>query len=91
MPQVFFEDNKYKMFYSIRSLKRGYFMGYAESKDGIHFERQDEKIDLQTSKEGFDSEMICYGKTYTYNNKTYMIYCGNRYGLKGIGYAELMA
>ncbi|MBR1604556.1 MAG: hypothetical protein IJ660_00430 [Alphaproteobacteria bacterium] len=89
MPQVFYENGKYKMVYSIRSLEKGYIMGYAESKDGIHFERQDEKMEIQTSNDGFDSEMICYGKTYTHKGKVYLIYCGNRYGLAGIGYAVL--
>lgn len=90
MPQVFFEDNIYKMFYSIRSLSKGYRLGYAESKDGIHFERQDYKMDIDVSSSGFDSEMICFGKILKHNDKTYLFYCGNHYGIGGLGYAELV-
>lgn len=89
MPQVFFEDNKYKMFYSIRSISKGYRLGYAESKDGINFERQDYKMDIDVSDNGFDSEMLCFGKIFRYNNKVYLFYCGNHYGIGGLGYAEL--
>ena len=89
MPQVFFQDGKYKMFYSIRSLSKGYRLGYAESYDGIAFERQDEKMEIDVSKEGFDSEMICFGKIFMFGNKVYLFYCGNHYGIGGLGFAEL--
>ncbi len=89
MPQVFFEDDKYKMIYSIRSISKGYRLGYAESIDGIKFIRMDEKMEIDVSKEGFDSEMICFGKTFKYKNKIYLFYCGNHYGIGGLGYAEL--
>lgn len=89
MPQVFFEDGTYKMFYSIRSISKGYRLGYAESKDGIHFERQDYKMDIDVSPSGFDREMICFGKILKCNSKIYLFYCGNHYGIGGLGYAEL--
>lgn len=88
-PQVFFEDGIYKMVYSIRSISKGYRMGYAESDDGIVFDRQDYKMDIDVSESGFDSEMICYGKLFRHNGKTYLFYCGNHYGMGGIGYAVM--
>lgn len=88
-PQVLKTDHGYQMFYSVRSLSKGYRMGYAESVDGICWERQDEKMELDVSDCGWDSEMICFGKTITYDNKTYLFYCGNHYGRDGIGYAVL--
>lgn len=90
MPQVFFENGIYKMIYSIRSISKGYRLGYAESKDGILFERQDQKMQIDVSDEGFDSEMICFGKMLSTSRKTYLFYCGNHYGMDGIGYAELI-
>lgn len=90
MPQVFYEDGKYKMWYSVRTFSKGYRMGYAESYDGIHFERMDHLVDLSVSKSGFDNEMICFGKIYRFNGNTFMLYCGNHYGMGGLGYAKLM-
>lgn len=89
MPQVFFENNMYKMFYSIRSISKGYRLGYAESNDGISFKRMDELMKIDVSDSGFDSEMICFGKIFKTGTKTYLFYCGNNYGTGGIGYAEL--
>ncbi|OPZ78067.1 MAG: hypothetical protein BWY78_00749 [Alphaproteobacteria bacterium ADurb.Bin438] len=89
MPQVFFEDGIYKMYYSVRSISKGYRLGYAESKDGIIFERMDEKMEIDVSKDGFDSEMLCFGKIFKHNNNTYLFYCGNNYGQGGLGFAEL--
>ncbi|MBQ8630087.1 MAG: hypothetical protein IJ479_00010 [Alphaproteobacteria bacterium] len=89
MPQVFFEDGIYKMFYSIRSISKGYRLGYAESYDGITFRRLDSKMEIDVSASGFDSEMICFGKIIKQKEKTYLFYCGNHYGIGGLGYAEL--
>ena len=90
MPQVFFEHDTYKMYYSIRSVSKGYRLGYAESKDGISFSRKDEEMEIDVSPEGFDSEMICFGKTFTFEGRTFLFYSGNHYGMGGIGYAELV-
>lgn len=90
MPCVWFEDGIYKMIYSIRYKSKGYRLGYAESENGIKFTRMDEKIGIDVSAEGWDSDMICYAKTFNYKNKTYLFYCGNHYGMSGFGYAELV-
>ncbi len=84
------EDNKYKMIYSIRSLSKGYRLGYAESEDKIDFIRMDDKVGIDVSENGFDSEMICYPSRFKYNDKTYLFYCGNHHGMTGFGYAELI-
>ena len=89
MPQVFFEEGLYKMIYSVRSISKGYRIGYAESEDGIHFTRMDDKMVFEEANTQFDSEMMCFGKIYAHKDKVYMFYCGNRYGLGGMGYAEL--
>lgn len=89
-PQVFYEDGVYKMFYSIRSISKGYRLGYAESTDGVVFERKDAEMDIDVSETGFDSEMLCFGKILRTPEKTYLFYCGNHYGIGGLGYAELV-
>jgi len=91
MPQVFIENEIFKMIYSIRYLSKGYRMGYAESFDrGKTWIRKDDQIDLDVSASGWDSEMICFGHLQVIKDKTYMFYCGNHYGMGGIGYAELI-
>lgn len=87
-PQVWKEDGLWKMVYSIRSVSKGYRMGYAFSRDGRYFIRDDRKMNIELPKEGFDSEMICYGKCFRYGDKTYLFYSGNHYGMAGIGWAE---
>jgi predicted GH43/DUF377 family glycosyl hydrolase len=88
-PFVTKEDNLYKMWYSIRTISKGYRIGYAESFDGKHWSRQDEKASIDISEAGWDSQMIhcsCIQKT---KYGTYMFYNGNNYGETGFGVAIL--
>lgn len=83
------EDDLYKIIYSIRSLSKGYRLGYAESFDGIDFVRKDDQVGIDVSDSGWDSEMIAFPERFSYFGKTYLFYCGNHYGMGGMGYAEL--
>ena len=62
-------------------------LGYAESLDGIHWERKPEKMNLTTSESGWDSEMLEYASVKKYGNTYYMLYNGNAFGKTGFGYA----
>lgn len=84
------EDGLYKIIYSIRTLSKGYRLGYAESRDGIIFTRQDDLVGLDVSSSGWDSEMIAFPERFKYLDRTYLFYCGNHYGMAGMGYAELV-
>lgn len=86
-PMVVFEDNIYKMWYSYRG--KHYKIGYAESIDGVKWERMDEKVGITTSDSGWDSEMIEYGYIFDFNGYRYMTYNGNGFGKSGIGIAKL--
>ena len=44
-------------------------------------------MDLTTSVDGWDSEMLEYASVKKYKNKYYMIYNGNGFGKTGFGYA----
>ena len=70
VPFVLYEHNKYKMFYSIRNKSIGYRLGYAESVDGINWNRKDVEISLDVSKSGGDSEMICFSSILKVRKKT---------------------
>lgn len=83
------EDGRYKIIYSIRSHSKGYRLGYAESEDGICFTRLDSLVGIDVSPSGWDSEMIAFAERLQYRGKTYLFYCGNHYGMDGMGYAEL--
>ncbi|MEM0673888.1 MULTISPECIES: hypothetical protein [Dickeya] len=89
-PNVYKDGNIYKMTYAIRSISKGYRLGYAESTDGIHWQRIDNLMDIEVSPSGWDSEMVCFGNVFQYEEKEYLFYCGNHYGIGGMGYAELM-
>lgn len=84
-PSVLFENEIYKMWYAYRGEK--YRIGYAESKDGIHFERKDDTIDLTPSGNGWESEEVSYPFVFLHQSRHYMLYCGNEYGKSGFGIA----
>lgn len=86
-PWVIKENNLYKMWYSIRSLSRPYRIGYAESSNGIDWERKDHLAGIDRSNAGWDSEMICYPCVVDIHDKRYMFYNGNQHGSTGFGYA----
>jgi len=81
------EKNKYKMWYSHAG--KTYRIGYAESNNGIKWKRKDEKVGINVSKTGWDSEMIEYSYVFKYKKQLHMLYNGNNYGKTGLGYAVL--
>lgn len=90
-PYIVKRHNHYQMFYSIRKkFPRAYRMGYAESMDGIHWQRKDEEIGLDVSAEGWDSEAIEYAAVIEVGKRTLCFYNGNDFGATGFGVAELL-
>jgi hypothetical protein len=77
----------YSLWYSYRG--SSYRIGYAESIDGLHWERKDEKVGIDVSPSGWDSEMIEYAHVFEHKGERYMLYNGNGYGKTGIGLAVL--
>lgn len=88
-PKVYKKDDGYEMFYTRDTISKEYKIGYAFSKDGRLWVRQDEKMNLSKSEVGWDSEMACYPVKLNVINKTYLFYNGNGMGRTGVGYAEL--
>lgn len=86
-PYVWKENGIYRMLYSIRTYSRGYYIGYAESKDGIKWDRMDEEAGITLSPQGWDSENLSYPYLWKENNETYLFYNGNGCGKSGFGYA----
>ena len=83
------EAGLYKTIFSVRSLTKGYRLGYAESEDGIRWMRKDEEAGIDVSDSGWDSKMIAFPERFEHRGRTWLFYCGNHYGVGGMGYAEL--
>ncbi|MCD0471081.1 hypothetical protein [Flavobacterium sp. JAS] len=89
------ENNLYKMWFGKRkksdyrtNLQNSYRIGYAESSDGINWERKDSLAAIDISKDNdWDSEMISYPYVFKNNNDFLMLYNGNGFGKTGFGYA----
>jgi len=84
-PCVRKESSIYKMWFSHKG--DNYRIGYAESEDGIHWERRDDKAGIDVSPSGWDSEMIEYAYVFEHKGVKYMLYNGNDYGRYGAGLA----
>jgi hypothetical protein len=80
-------SGRYRMWYSVRG--ETYRLGYAESNDGIVWDRQDDRAGLPVAPSGWDSEMITYPMVFTDGEHLHMLYNGNGYGRSGIGLATL--
>lgn len=81
--------NTYHMWYTYRGQK--YRIGYAKSKDGKYWKRQDDLAGIDVSRDSnWDNESICYPHVFTYQEQVYMLYCGNDYGRGGLGLAQLV-
>ncbi len=78
----------YHMWFSHRGYR--YRIGYAFSKDGYNWKRDDDSVGITISEDGFDDEMICYPAVFLLNNDYYMLFNGNGYGMTGFGIAKLV-
>ncbi len=97
MPTVFYRNGIYHMLFCVRrafnfrtDVSASYKIGYAYSKDGHEWTRDDKKSGLSLSSEGWDSTMMCYPNCIEVNNKVYLLYNGNEFGKHGFGLAELI-
>lgn len=80
----------YHMFFSYRGAGgMKYRIGYATSKDLRHWEMSLDKVGLDVSSSGWDSEMIEYPFVFEHKKRIYMLYNGNEYGKTGFGLAVL--
>lgn len=80
----------YRQSFDFRENKnRSYRLGYAYSTDLKTWVRDDPNVGIDTSKEGWDSDMLCYPHLFECDNKTYLLYNGNHFGKYGFGLAIL--
>lgn len=88
-PWVIKEDGKFKMWFSYRREDLPYRIGYAESKNGIDWNRfSDEHVGIEPG-EWFDYNMVCFGAVVDVGENRYMFYNGNGHGRDGFALAIL--
>jgi hypothetical protein len=85
------------MLYSYRYLTRyrtdpnlAYRLGYAESANGVVWQRMDEAAEIERFSGGWDGEMMEYCSLHEHRGQTYMLYNGNGFGRSGVGLAKLV-
>lgn len=95
-PCIIKENGRYRMWYCFRGSvdyrtdkEQAYRLGYAESRDGIHWDRRDAEVGIERSADGWDSVMMEYPYVYEHKGRKYLLYNGNGFGETGIGYAVL--
>jgi hypothetical protein len=86
-PCVIRNEPLWQMWYSFRGAS--YRIGYAESKDGLHWTRHDAMAGIAPAAEGWDGESVEYPWIFDHDGCRYMLYNGNRYGVTGFGLAVL--
>ena len=94
-PWVVRDGGTYRMWYSYRDIDgfrddpfHSYRIGYAESSDGVQWQRLDDEAGIGPSPHGWDSMMISYPSIYEEACGTrHLLYNGNGFGATGIGHA----
>lgn len=91
-------EQGYHMWFSVRGKfdfrrmnSNSYRIKYASSFDGINWNRNNigtVELNLDISKDGWDSEMVEYPCVISENNNFFMFYNGNGFGKTGIGLAR---
>lgn len=89
-PSILKYKNKYLLWYSYKSFNKEYKIGFADSKNGYDWKRQDEKINFSPKKNyKWENEMQTYPHVFKHKNELYMLYNGNGYGKTGVALAKL--
>ena len=89
-PQVVEDgEGRLRMFTSVRLFEEGYRLAYAESVDGLIWDRRDGPAGLGVGPEDWDSQMMSFSWVQPTRYGTYLFYNGNNYGETGFGVAVL--
>lgn len=80
-------DGSYVMYATKGTISGEYTPSFFRSKDGISWERDDPSLGIAPSKNGWDSEALCYPALIKNGGHTLMVYNGNKMGRNGFGAA----
>jgi hypothetical protein len=87
-PCVVKDGDVYRMWFAARG--DAYRLAYAESKDGLEWERVD-GVELVGDTDGWDAHMQAYPAVFDLGGERWMLYNGDDYGRTGIGLALMTA
>jgi hypothetical protein len=87
VPTVERASGGYRMWFSFIAPGHGYRIGYAESSDGLSWERRDRSGGLEPSGSGWDSDEVAYPGAFRLDGRLYLAYSGNGFGRDGFGIA----
>ena len=82
-------NGTYHLWFSVKPKRDPYRIGYARSKNGLDWKRDDDRLGLTSSPSGFDSEALSYPNVFAHDSYLYMVYSGNQNGKGGCGLARL--
>ncbi len=86
-PMVLFNGQNYESWFSY-SNGSGYKIGYARSKDGIYFKRENLESEIITPGDyNFESDAVCHPMIVEHKGKRFAFYNGNKFGLDGVALA----
>jgi hypothetical protein len=80
------EGGRHRAWYSA-DRGEGYRMGYAESPDGLSWDRRDDLVDLPPSGAGWDAGAVAYPCVIRDGDRLVCLYNGDGFGRDGIGAA----
>jgi hypothetical protein len=86
-PCVVRDGDRYRMWFCARGAT--YRLGYAESDDGLSWERDDSAIELAGDPGEWEREMEAYPYVFATEGVLNLLYNGNGYGRSGVGWATL--
>jgi hypothetical protein len=87
-PCVVRDGDLYRMWFAARGAS--YRIGYAESSDGVEWDRFDERAGIRSTGD-WDAEMQAYPSVFDHDGRRYLLYNGNGYGRTGVGWAVATA
>lgn len=85
-PCVCRDSDGYRMWYCVRGAR--YQLGYAESRDGLHWTRRDHAAGLTAIDDAFEHGSIAYPIVVHRGQEAWLLYNGHDYGRTGIGVAQ---
>lgn len=83
------KEEVFKAWYPYKVKGKYYTIGYAESVDGISWERKDNQVNIELSEVGWDSQALDKVEVIQGYGEKIMLYNGNNFGFDGIGLAIL--
>jgi hypothetical protein len=86
-PCVLHDGARYRMWFCARG--DTYRLGYAESDDGLTWERDDGAVELTGDPAEWEREMAAYPYVFATDGVFTLLYNGNGYGRSGVGWATL--